>query len=74
MFCRKVWRTEDKRPSISSEESLSDYEEAGGTLPGTGGLQGRSRGGGDGRSQIWENREIQASLRYRTGDTDLSQV
>ena len=57
---RKVWRTEDKRPSISSEESLSDYEEVGGNLPSRGLVDGSRAEAG---AQIWDSREIQAGLR-----------
>ena len=61
LLFRKVWRAEDRRPSISSEESLSDYEEVGTVSEGLD-LQGR-RDQQDGGAQIWDIREIQTCLR-----------
>ena len=63
-----MWRQEEKRPSISSEESLSDYEGVGALPPG-GGLTGAgaySRGLGreeERGAQIWQEEEIRSALK-----------
>ena len=58
-----MWRTEDKRPSISSEESLSDYEEAGNLAGSLGFTAAADRVDTIAAAQIWDFKEIQAGLR-----------
>ena len=70
--CRASWCTEDKSPSISSEESLTEYDEVDGLqrdeeAAAALGLDQRCRKQPppppEQSGQIWQERDIQTSLR-----------